>query len=306
MTRVIEKTDITALKYYIKEISGERNHYTSLTHLKRISLFLEEKFKKFGFDVDRQRFQNGPLDGINIIGNKSSSINSKKTLLITAHYDTVTGTPGANDNGSGLAGLLECARILGPLELKHNLRLIAFDMEEANKDCNGLLGSRAYVAMCKKNNEEIIGVLNFEMIGYTNKKQRSQRFPDGFDLLYPELINELKTNQFKADFLSVIADQNSIHLQQIFSAAAMRQVSNLKSIYIIAPKHIWQMPDLLRSDHTPFWENGYPALMLTDTANFRNPHYHKSTDTIDKLDFQFMNRVIRATLSTAIEILHKI
>ena len=226
-------------------------------------------------------------------------------VLVTAHFDTVPGSPGADDNGSGLAGLLECARVLADWESPRTLHLVAFDLEETQSQGRGLFGSRAYAARAHERGEKIVGVFNFEMIGYTDLAENSQRLPEGFELLASDMVADLHARGMRGDFLTVVANQASVVVQQAFAASAKRHAPELPFYSVVAPSDLELSPDLLRSDHYAFWETGFPALMLTDTANFRNPNYHKPTDVPDTLDYSFMASVVKATLGATIELLQE-
>jgi hypothetical protein len=209
----------------------------------------------------------------------------------------VPGSPGADDNASAVAGVLECARILSQYEFEHSLRFIGFDTEEY-----GLIGSNRYNLNGIKAYEEIEGVLNFEMIGYYSDSPNSQSLPFGFDMLFPQAAQEVADDDFRGNFITVVGNVASNPLIDAFESAAETYVPDLRVISVAVPGTGMIAPDLRRSDHASFWDNGIQALMLTDGADFRNQNYHTPNDVIDTLDLDFMTQVVQATLATAAEL----
>ncbi len=201
-------------------------------------------------------------------------------VLLGAHYDSVPGTPGADDNGSAVAVVLECARLvrehcLGPV-------MVAF----FNREEDGLLGSREFVAGLKG---EVNEAHIFEMVGYCDRTPGSQRMPPGLPgVVAPDV----------GDFLALLSNRHSNPVAEklvSLSATYVPQpaVFALK-VFMGVEKYFGH---LLRSDHAPFWQAGIPAVMWTDTSEFRNPHYHQPTDTPDTLDYEFMAGVTRLALA---------
>lgn len=197
-----------------------------------------------------------------------------RPILIGAHYDTVPGSPGADDNASGLAVLLELGRLLTESPGHWPIRLVAFDMEEYN-----LSGSRAYAAHLKQQRQQLRLMLGLEMLGYRSSEPGSQSFP-----LYSPLLKFLYPD--RGDFIGLIGNLRAIpdlrHLTR-----AMRQ-QQTQCYWLPVPLWGWAVPDTRRSDHSPFWDRGDRAIMATDTANLRNPNYHKASDTLDTLDLDFL------------------
>lgn len=194
-------------------------------------------------------------------------------------------SPGADDNASGLAVMLEAARMLTTIPLNGEIRFIAFCLEEEN-----LLGSLAYVAQLKAAGQALTGAIVLECVGFTSSQEGSQQKPPGVPIPVPST----------GDFLAVIGNTASSTLVAGCEAAVKAQVADLKTVPLVVPGNGEQLPDTRRSDHAAFWHHGYPAIMLTDTANFRNPNYHRSTDTIETLDPTFMTQVANAVTVMAI------
>jgi Zn-dependent M28 family amino/carboxypeptidase len=213
----------------------------------------------------------------------SNGSRSQSPLILAAHYDTVPGSPGADDNASGLAVLLDVAQRIAQKSLSRPVRFIAFCLEEED-----LLGSRAYVAHLVATRQLVHGAIVLECVGYARDEEGSQKIPPGIPVTIPSVGN----------FLAVIGNQTSSSLTAAVEQAMRPHVS---VIPLVVPGNGELLPDTRRSDHTAFWEMGFPAVMLTDTANFRNPHYHRPTDTIDTVNLNFLasvaDGITAATLS---------
>lgn len=208
---------------------------------------------------------------------------SSAPLLIGAHYDTVTGSPGADDNASALVVLLEAASRLKRMKLIRPVWLVAFCLEE-----EGLLGSRAFVSRLKQSGRQLVGAIILECVGYANEEPDSQRVPPGVPVAIPTVGN----------FLGIIGNDASRSLVEAVVRGAKRAVPDLKTLALSVAGEGLTLPDVRRSDHAAFWDESYPAVMLTDTANFRNPHYHQPTDTIETLNLEFLERVVEAVVAS--------
>jgi hypothetical protein len=220
----------------------------------------------------------------NIIVDLPGTDSPEQLLIIGAHFDAVPGSPGADDNGSGTAALLELAHVLKDVPMKRTVRLIFFNLEEI-----GLRGSADYVRdhheRFQSGKEQVIGMVSLEMLGYFSDEEGSQRspvpaIPDVFD---PPTVG---------NFIAIATIQQYQAFSQLLGREMSRVAPTLKVLnadfFPVAP------PDLLRSDHAPFMKAGVPAVMLTDTAEYRNPHYHKASDTVDTLDHERYTLVVRA------------
>jgi len=196
-------------------------------------------------------------------------------IILGAHFDSVEGTPGADDNASGLAVLLEAARLLSRARLRSELLFCAFNLEELN-----MIGSTYFAKKLKAAEVKVEAMISLEMIGYTDPRPGSQKYPIGLSWLYPE----------RGDFIGVIGNWYSSSLLRRFTRQ-MRQVPGLPVETLSVPGNGGLVPAVRLSDHSPFWDLGYPALMVTDTSFFRNPHYHGPRDTLDTLNLDFMAKV---------------
>ncbi|NJK62291.1 MAG: M28 family peptidase [Synechococcaceae cyanobacterium SM2_3_1] len=197
-------------------------------------------------------------------------------ILVGAHYDAVPASPGADDNATGLAVLLELVRSISQLPLRRPLWFVAFDLEE-----QGLLGSRAYAHHLRTHGQPLRLMLSLEMLGYCNQAARSQRYPAFLDKIYPDRGNFIGL----IGNVAAIGDLLRLHL-------GMRSC-HVPCQWLPAGRRGLLVPDTRRSDHASFWDQGYRAVMVTDTANLRNPHYHRLTDTLDTLNLDFLTSVCR-------------
>lgn len=212
------------------------------------------------------------VTGINVIAAKPGTDPTAGEILLGAHYDTVEGTPGADDNGSGVAVLLEAARLFGDRSFPRSLKLVFFDLEE-----EGLLGSQAFVED-QSQTRFLNGTVILEMVGYGCNEPGCQRYPQGLPVTPDSTVG---------NFLAVVGDMRHGGLIDAFQPE--NHDSSLPIFTLQVPTLGPLTPDLLRSDHVPFWRHGLGAVMVTDTANFRNPHYHQPSDTPQSLNEEFFN-----------------
>ena len=292
---MVDQVDSNLLHQRLADIVGVRHYIANLANLNRCRDTIEQSFLNYGLETFRQNFPYSNTTGQNIIGSLKGAVEDDAVVIIDGHYDTVNNSPGADDNGTATIGVLEAARILSQYRFKKTLRFIGFDLEEA-----GLRGS-LYYSQHLPQDETFLGVLNMEMIGYYSEEPNSQEFPTGFNLLYPAAYQAVANNEFRGDFITNVGLQNFQSLSDSFDAAAAQYVPELKVIPITANPNLIP-PDLLRSDHSPFWQAGIPALMLTNSSEFRNPYYHTVNDTLGAINFTFMSRVVKAVIATAAEL----
>ena len=293
---------VEELKDNLRQIIGPKHRHPydekAKSRMQIVESYLVEYFKSFDWDVELQNVKfdefttkwgvsHKNLDGNNIICTKHFD-NSKETMIIAAHHDTVPLSPGADDNGSGLILLMAIAKYYEVANSKYNIMLISFDFEEI-----GLVGSEFFAANIHNyfpDTSKIKGVIVLETLGYYSKEQY---LPKGFDILYRKEISKLKQDKIiKGDFLTVIYNGRSKHIISKFKKinadykiGYIRDPIDKPIIGKLLNKIIPSLKNLLRSDHTPFWLRDLPAVMLTDTANFRNPNYHQPSDLEDTLDY---------------------
>lgn len=238
------------------------------------------------------------VPGVNVVATKDGE--SRDAVVVVAHHDTVPGTGGADDNGSGVAGLIEVARLLGPMRLRRSVVLAAVDHEEL-----GFVGARHLVRELSAS-RRVVGAFVLEMLAYTDRTPGSQRLPAGIGAVYPRLVWRLRARGLRGDFTTVIYRRSSRFLATAFADGLRRLAGPDAAVPVRAPadlpilgpalaRTVPLVRNFARSDHVPFWEAGLPAVQITDTANFRNPHYHLPSDTPDTLDYEQLADVVAAT-----------
>jgi Zn-dependent M28 family amino/carboxypeptidase len=251
-----------------------------------------------GFDVERHGFDDvvNP-SGVNVVGTRRGTSVPQEVVMVGAHYDHVTDCPGADDNASGVAGALEIARVLAQRDYPRTLVVAFWDQEES-----GHIGSNAYVERAILEGEQILIYYNLEMIGYATSEPQTQELPAGFGLLFPEAESAVQSRDGRGDFIALVADESAADEVELLASAS--RAIGLPAIDVIVPatlKSSEALADLRRSDHAGFWDQDYPAIMLTDTSNFRYPNYHcwGGADTVDQLDAGFATKVVQAVTSAA-------
>ena len=261
---------------HLQQIVRERDPYHNLHGHTFVKAYLARELGQHGaltthqFEHLGQPHENLVLD---LLGQQERGF-----ILVGAHYDAVPGSPGADDNGTALAVLLELARTFSMTPARSPIRLVAFDLEERNQS-----GSRAYAQAVRRRGEALSLMIALEMLGYRDPRPGSQRYPPGLGYLYPD----------RGDFIGLIGNLRTLPALWRLTRR-MRDVVPCEFLAVPLRGHI--VPDTRRSDHAPFWDLGYPAIMITDTANMRNPHYHKESDRIETLDLAFLAAVCRSII----------
>ena len=273
----------------VKALEGPRDGVYSFDALEKSAVFIEDAFRDIGFAVSSDSFSFSGKPYRNIIAGSAEAVSKQETVLICAHYDAVAGSPGADDNASGVAVMLEAARQLGPRE---GLRFAAFSLEEPQMTgANFLYGSRHFVAGAKKRGERYRAVFNLESVGYVNSMPGSQQVPP--------LVNGPTTG----DFIALVGNRKAAPLMKLFEDAAGEVEPSLTVFSHRALMKGYLLPPTRLSDHAPFWDAGYPAVMITDTAMMRNPNYHTRNDTSETLSPEFMEQVCRILIHTVEKLL---
>jgi len=272
--------DPSILKQHVLKLSeelGPRDE-THLENLDRVAAYIKEEFQKTGARVSEQPYRVEGKSYRNVIAQFGPT--TGKRLVIGAHYDTAGPLPGADDNASGVAGLLELARLLGQQPApKVLVELVAFTLEEPPYFRTTGMGSSVHAKSLRDQNVEVIAMLSIEMIGYFNDSNGSQHFPSAIlQALYPS----------RGDFIAVVGRVGDGLITRKVKSA-MSQTDSLKVYSINAPSFI---PGIDFSDQLNYWEAGYRAVMVTDTAFYRNPNYHTANDTAEKLDYKRMALVV--------------
>ncbi|UCG01814.1 MAG: M28 family peptidase [Candidatus Heimdallarchaeota archaeon] len=392
----IETVDINNLYTHILSLEGVKHALDSYDILIQAGKYIERSLQQHDITTNRHFFSVEGIDEdfFNVEGFLEDHMDlSEPTIFITNHYDTIYSTPGADDNASGVAVMLEVARVLREINFKKNVIFVSFNLEEfspslqnpirkigtecgvfdenyryiswplkkfadqfkkliissgpakpfldedewnkfeaqakveltnnelkffreqnrifresAQDDPFGrsfCLGSDAYSKYIIEKEMNITGVINLESIGFTSKEPYSQRLPKGITL---DMFKTYRTDHDRmiGNYITIIGDENSQILTDSFFNSSQHDLIKLPCACLDVPLDYdgikQTMPDLLRSDHAPFWRVGIPAIIVTDTANFRNPYYHTAGDTINTLDFIFMKKICQTTLSTIINL----
>lgn len=259
-------------------------------HWQTVQDLCASRFEALGFAVERHAY----ATGVNVIGTRTGTRLPDERLLVSAHYDSVNACTGADDNATGVAATLEAARVLSLSPHDRTLVVACWDEEE-----RGLIGSRAYATRAKAAGERVTGQFVFEMIGYRSIAPNSQRTDPNLDAAFPAQTAEIAANEYRGDFILLIHDTGSAALAASFDAeATMLALPAIALPVSDALKLAPAASGLRRSDHAPFWEQNFPSIQLTDTANFRNPHYHCTSgeDALADIDVEFATLIIKATV----------
>jgi len=292
---IIDQVDSSRLWADLSFLEGVRHRVTGNDLLNDTRDLLQQSFTNYGLNTTIQEVDFNGYLGQNIIGSLEGKTEKEKVLIIDGHYDTTSDSPGADDNATAVAGVLEAARVLSNYGFDKTIRFIGFDLEE-----EGLAGSTEYTGSGILLNEDTEGVFNLEMIGYYDNSPNSQVFPVAFGTLFPEAQALVAADSFRGNFITNVSFEPMTAIGDAFHNASNTYVPDLKVIDLKHPSGLI-IPDLFRSDHASFWLVGISALMITDGANFRNPFYHTPADTKDKLDIDFFTNVVKATIATVAE-----
>ncbi len=257
-----------------------------------------DRFAALGYEVSIEPFDMESHSGVNVLGTLPGSGLPDEMVYISAHYDHIADCDGADDNASGIAGVLESARVLAAASYRRTLVVACWDLEEL-----GLKGSRAHTARLKEGSQEVVVSFVYEMIGYRSMEPGSQEIPPGLDLLFPEEAALLAANDYKGNSLVVVADSFA-HLPAKNLAFFAEQLTATPVVLLELDQAQKNSPiffTLQRSDHGAFWLEDYPAMMLTDTAEYRNKNYHCTAgpDSVDRLDRDYAADIVRATTAAA-------
>jgi len=255
---------------------GERHQWKD-DSLSRAAKYIESALTSYGYEVSLQAYPCYQASAANLIVEKGGR--EKGIVVVGAHYDTVAGTPGADDNASGVAVLLELARLAQEFSFRQTLLFAALANEEPPFFGTPDMGSMVFAKSLRDRETPVEVMLSLEMVGYF-REESIQRFPlPGMGLFYPQ----------RGDFIGIAGNFRSFKYASFFKKR-MRKYSGIGVHSLIAPECF---AGINLSDNLSFWRYGYKALMITDTAFYRNPHYHAETDTIDTLHFDRMAEVVR-------------
>ena len=277
---------------YVKRIEGLRHGWENYDSLKERTGFIEESLRSFNLEVENQEVSFHGRTYHNVVATMEGEDKKKEWILLGAHYDAAWGSPGADDNASGTAALLEAANILSSQKLKRTVQFVAFTLEEPQpQTIRFLIGSDFFASEAKRLKRKYAAVYILESVGYTDNAEGSQVVPFFVQIPLPR----------KGNFLGVIANRRSKNIMDSFCLTAGQCVPELSLVPYKVPLSGRIIPETRFSDHASFWNYGYPALMLTDTAMFRNPHYHTYHDRSETLDFPFVTHVTKATIAAILD-----
>ncbi len=263
---------------YLAGTVGERS-YREMLNLARAAEYIEKRLTSYRCRPRRQSFTYSGNTYYNVFGEVEGTSCGDGVLVVGAHYDTVVGSPGADDNASGIAGLLELARLASEKPLKRTVRFVAFSLEEPPVFLTSRMGSYVHAKGLRDEGAVLLGMISLEMLGYYRHEKGSQLYPSSlFRLFYPA----------RGDFISFVGDLASREftskVKKAFKASSSLPVESLNAPSLI--------PGVDFSDHRSFWKFGYPAFMITDTAFYRNPNYHSAADTPETLDYARMAELV--------------
>ncbi len=245
--------------------------------------YIESQLREIGLTVTRETYNVRGQSTDNVIVNIPGSQDPNDIVILGAHYDSTPETPGADDNGSAVAVLIESARLLKDINPKRTVRFVAFACEESPYFHTGEMGSIVHATGCRRRQENVVAMLCLEMVGYFVDKENSQSVPP----MIPRWLRWLFPS--RGNFLAAVANPRSWKLCWRFRRA-FKQATRFPLFSIVLPERI---PEIHLSDHRGFWMEGFPALMLTDTSFLRNPHYHQATDTPETLDYDRMSEITK-------------
>jgi Zn-dependent M28 family amino/carboxypeptidase len=259
---------------HLIQLVRDRDPYFSTAGHFFVQQYILQQLQQWGRVEIHEFLVNGRTHQNLILHLPAATSSKKPPILIGAHYDGVPGTPGADDNATGVAALLELARIFAAQPIKHPLQLVAFDMEEY-----GLLGSIDYATKLHSQQQPLRLMLSLEMLGYCDFTPGSQSYPSPLERIYPNT----------GDFIALIGNLPTV--PDLLRLSGNMRKHGTACQWLPAPNRGLIVPQTRWSDHSPFWDRGYKAIMVTDTAMLRNPHYHQESDRIETLDLDFFTSV---------------
>ena len=286
-TEIEIRAEIKAHVAFLSETLGQRNIW-DCEKLHTAAHYIATCLNELELNVSEQEYKLKKAIEKNIIGEKLGTQNPDKILIIGAHYDTVRGSPGADDNASGIAGMLAIARLLKNTKTLSTIRYVAFVNEEPPFFFSKKMGSWQYANLCRLQKDNIFAMLSIESIGYYSDEKRSQKYPFPLGFFYPS----------KGNFIGFVGNLKSRKLVEK-SVGYFRKHTEFPSEYLSAP---WWFPGIAWSDQWSFWQHGYPAIMVTGTAPYRNPNYHTKNDTFSTLDYDRMARVVGGLSQVVLEL----
>jgi aminopeptidase YwaD len=279
-----------------------RGHVTALASVprppeskehERARAYILDHLRGAGFTAEEVVHREADLVCRNLLARPEPADDELPLVIVGAHYDSITDSPGADDNASAVAALLELARWVRPHlargPFKARLQLVAYDLEEY-----GLIGSYLHSGELRLADAEVVGMMSLEMLGYTDPRPGGQNLPAHLEGLYPDV----------GDFIGVCGNEASAGFLQTV-VEGMKAVPDLPVEFIAVPGNGEMIREVRLSDHSSFWDHGFPALMVTDTSFYRNPHYHQESDRPETLDYPFLAKVTSGVCQAVLRLLTK-
>ncbi|MBI5402878.1 MAG: M28 family peptidase [Ignavibacteriae bacterium] len=298
ISAIVNQVDSNKLKDNLFFIQGIRHRTAGISQLQKVMDSILTRFLRYNLQTSIQNWDYSGYNAQNFLGRLPGTTNEDTTYIIDGHFETVGNSPGADDNGTGVAAFLEIARILSNYNFSNTIKFIGFDLEES-----GMLGSQKYVAEGIPSYEKIAGVFNFDMIGYFCDVPNCQSLPTGTCTLFPDLCDSAAAQQYKGNFILNVANVNSNSLRNHFDSCARLYVPQLRVLSLAVQGNGQIAPFLRRSDHASFWDAGFKALLLNDGGGeSRNHNYHTPGDTIGTLNMQFLTNVVKTTIASVTSI----
>ncbi len=274
---------ISRLRQHVDRLAGliGPRHIGKPSSLEAAANLIEHEFAQLGDSIERHTFDAGDRPATNLVIQRNGSRAPEECVILAAHYDTIPETPGADDNASAVAVMIEVARLLSEHRFRRTIRYVALTNEEWPHFATESMGSIAYARRCRQRNECIHAMLCLEMVGYFTNEPASQQIPPGI----PRALRCAFPG--RGNFLAAVGNLASWRLHWPFRRG-FKSATRFPLYSISLPEKI---SAIRLSDNSSFWDQGYPALMLTDTSFLRNPHYHLPTDTPETLDYTAMAEV---------------
>ena len=285
---VEQRRYVEDLLFIAAERPPESKHWLAVQNL------CYDRLRALGYEMEWYKYDSG----VNVVGRLPGTTKAAEQVIVSSHYDSLAGCPAADDNASGLAGLLEIARVLAKGKYERTLVVVCWDENE-----KGNLGASAFAADCAAQKKVIAANYVLEAIGYKSDLPNTQKLPFGLSWVFPDQTKVVQNNQSRADYLSLVYDASlSQGPADVLTAMAARV--SLKTLGMGLTEE--QKTNLLlqgfrKSDHGPFWAKGYPGVLVSDSAEFRTPGYHclAGKDTPDVLDPAFATQVIQTVLAAS-------
>ena len=285
---------VANLRKHVDRLAGliGPRHLGRPLNLAAAATLVERELSQFGYPVQRLPYLVRTQEAVNIVAELPGTGRKEEVVILGAHYDTVPTTPGADDNASAVAVLIEVARLMRQRPTQRTVRFLAFPCEEGPHFHLGEMGSQAYAKLCRSRGDRIVGMLCLEMVGFYSSQPGSQRIPPSI----PRFLRWAFPR--RGDFLAAIGNLHSWRLLWKFRRG-FKRAARFPLFSIGLPERVHE---IRRSDNSSFWDQGYSALMLTDTSFLRNPHYHLASDTPETLDYERMALVTLGVLGGLAEV----